>query len=68
MEDIEKPHIKHKEITNDWNYNASCTLTSLPVWDLENFKHFVFVAQTVQMYEVFVCVYIYIHVEIQISS
>jgi hypothetical protein len=39
MEGIEKPHTdKYKEITNDWNYDASCTLTSLPVWDLANFS------------------------------
>jgi hypothetical protein len=49
MEDIEKPHTdKYKEIMNDWNYDASCTLTSLPVWDLENFKCLVFVVQSVQ--------------------
>jgi hypothetical protein len=28
IEGIEKPHMdKYKEITNDWNYDASCTLT-----------------------------------------
>jgi hypothetical protein len=32
----------------DWNYEASCTLTSLPVWDSENFKRFIFVADSVQ--------------------
>jgi hypothetical protein len=48
MEDREKLDMdKYKEITNDWNYDASCTLTSLPVWDLENFKHLIFVAQSV---------------------
>jgi hypothetical protein len=31
-----------------WNYDASCTLTSLPVWDLQNFKHLIFVAQSIQ--------------------
>jgi hypothetical protein len=36
MEGIEKLHTdKNKEIMNNWNYDASCTLTSLPVWDLE---------------------------------
>jgi hypothetical protein len=31
MEGIDKPHTdKYKEITNNWNYDASCTLTSLP--------------------------------------
>jgi hypothetical protein len=49
MEGIEKPHTnEYKEITNNWNYDASCTLTSLPVWDLENFKRLIFVVQTVQ--------------------
>jgi hypothetical protein len=44
MEGIDKPHTgKYKEITNDLNYDASCTLTSLTVWDLENFKHLIFV-------------------------
>jgi hypothetical protein len=51
MEGIEKPHTdKYKEITNDWNYDASCTLTSLPVWDLENFKRLIFVVQSVPIY------------------
>jgi hypothetical protein len=49
MEGIDKPHPgKYKEITNDSNYDASCTLSSLPVWDLENFKGLIFVVQSVQ--------------------
>jgi hypothetical protein len=49
MEGIDKPHAgKYKETTNDSNHDASCTLTSLPVWDLENFKRLIFVAQSVQ--------------------
>jgi hypothetical protein len=49
MEGIEKPHTdKYKEIAINWNYDASCTLTSLPVWDLENFKRLIFVVQSVQ--------------------
>jgi hypothetical protein len=49
MGGIEKPHTdKYKEIMKDWNYDASCMPTSLPVWDLENFKHLVFVVQSVQ--------------------
>jgi hypothetical protein len=49
MEGREKPHTnKYKEIKNHWNYDASCTLTSLPVWDLENFKRLIFVVQSVQ--------------------
>jgi hypothetical protein len=43
MEGIDQPHTgKYKEITNDSNYDASCTLTSLPVWDLENYKRLIF--------------------------
>jgi hypothetical protein len=48
MEGIDKPHTgKYKEITNNSNYDVSCTLTSLPVWDFENFKRLIFVVQTV---------------------
>jgi hypothetical protein len=32
---------------NDWNYDGSCTLTSLAVWDVENFGCQNFVAQSV---------------------
>jgi hypothetical protein len=39
--------VKYKAITNDWIYDASCTLTSLPVWDLENLKRWFFVVQSV---------------------
>jgi hypothetical protein len=49
MGGIDKPHTgKYKEITNDWDYDASWTLTSLPVWDFENFKRLIFVVQSVQ--------------------
>jgi hypothetical protein len=49
MEGREKPHMaKYKTITIDWNYDARCTLTSLPVWDLESVKRLVFVVQSVQ--------------------
>jgi hypothetical protein len=52
MKGIEKPHTdKRKEITNNWNYDASCTLTSLPVWDSENFKCLISVVQSVQYFE-----------------
>jgi hypothetical protein len=37
---------KYEEITNDWNYDASCKRTSLRVEDLENFKRLIFVAQS----------------------
>jgi hypothetical protein len=48
MEGREKPHMdKYKEITNDWNYDTNCTLTSLPVSDLEHFKSLISVAQSV---------------------
>jgi hypothetical protein len=51
MEGREKPHmVKYKTIANDWNYDASCTLTSLPVWDLENFKRLVFVVQSLDQH------------------
>jgi hypothetical protein len=46
MEGIDKPQTdKYKEITNDLNYDASCMLTYS--WDLENFKHLIFVVQSV---------------------
>jgi hypothetical protein len=33
---LEKPHMnKYKQITSDWNYDASCTLVSLVFWDLK---------------------------------
>jgi hypothetical protein len=48
MEGREKQHAdKYKEIVNDWNYDTSCTCTSLPVQDLEYFKCLIFVAQNV---------------------
>jgi hypothetical protein len=48
MEGVEKLHTdKYKEIMNNWNYDASCMLTSLPVWDLENLKRLIFVVQSV---------------------
>jgi hypothetical protein len=33
---------RYEEITNGWNYDASCTLTSLLVSGLENFKRLIF--------------------------
>jgi hypothetical protein len=48
MEGIEKPHMdKYVEITNDWNSNISCKLTAFEVVDFENFRHLVFVVQSV---------------------
>jgi hypothetical protein len=48
MEGKEKPDTdKYEGIANDWNYDASCRLTSLLIWDLENFKQLIFVAQSV---------------------
>jgi hypothetical protein len=44
MEGGEKPQMdKYEEFTNDWNYDASCTLTSYLVSDLENFKRLIIV-------------------------
>jgi hypothetical protein len=52
MEGRKMPHMdKHKEITNVWNYDVGCMLTSLLVWGLEHVKHLIFVAQSVQMEE-----------------
>jgi hypothetical protein len=52
MEGIENPHTdKYKEITNNWNYDASCTVTSLLVWDFENFKRLIFVVQSVHVWD-----------------
>jgi hypothetical protein len=49
MEGTEKPHTdEYKEITNDWQNEASCTLTTPPVSDFEHFKRLIFVAQCVQ--------------------
>jgi hypothetical protein len=49
MEGREKPHMeKYKEITNYWNYDASCMFTSLPASDYENFQCLIFVAQSAQ--------------------
>lgn len=37
MEERKRPHMnKYKKITNDWNYDASCGITLLPVSDLES--------------------------------
>ena len=36
-----------QEIVNDWNDNGSQTVTSLPVWEVDNFRRWVFVAQSV---------------------
>jgi hypothetical protein len=50
MEGREKPDMdKYKEIPNDWNYDASCTLASLPFSDSDNFKRLSFVAQNARM-------------------
>jgi hypothetical protein len=40
---------EYKETTNDWNNDASSTLTSLLVSDLENFQHLIFIAQCATM-------------------
>jgi hypothetical protein len=46
MEGREKLHMdKYKAITNDWNYNTSYMLPSLPASGLENSKSFILLAQ-----------------------
>jgi hypothetical protein len=46
MELKPKPYADiYKEITNYWKHGTSCTLTSLPVCGLENYKHLNFVTQ-----------------------
>jgi hypothetical protein len=48
MEGGEEPHMdKYKERTYGWNYDTSCTFTSLRVLDLENFKHLILVTHHV---------------------
>jgi hypothetical protein len=37
----QKLHTGKYKITHDMNYDAGCTPTSLPVWDLENLKHLI---------------------------
>jgi hypothetical protein len=46
---------QYKKVTNDWHYDASCTLKSLVVSDLENFKHFIFVARSVKQEASLLC-------------
>jgi hypothetical protein len=46
MEDREKPYTdKNRKIMNDWNYDDSCMVTSLTVWDSENFRNLILVAE-----------------------
>jgi hypothetical protein len=48
MEGREKPHTdKYKGITKSWNYDATCTLMSLPMSGLRNFKPLIFITQCV---------------------
>jgi hypothetical protein len=77
MEGIKKPHMdKCKDIMNEWNYDARCTPTSLLVWDLENFKCLIFVAQSVQLCSAYfytfngggVCVCVCAHVDCVLNS
>lgn len=39
-----KPCYRQQEIINDWIYDASCMPVTLPVLNLENFRHLAFVA------------------------
>jgi hypothetical protein len=49
MKGREKPHTdKYKKIRNGWNYDTSCTLTSLPVSGLEDLKRLVFITPSVR--------------------
>jgi hypothetical protein len=48
MKGREKTHMGRYKITNDWNYDASCMLAPLLVWDFGNFKCLIFAAQSVQ--------------------
>jgi hypothetical protein len=45
MEGREKPHIDKYKIANNWNYDASCKVASLPFSDFENVKPLIFVGQ-----------------------
>jgi hypothetical protein len=48
MESRGEPHThKYRKSMNDWNYDTSCMLTSLTVWQLENFKLLISVAKSV---------------------
>jgi hypothetical protein len=42
MESRKSAH-KYKDTTDDWNDDSSCTLTSLPVSDLEKFQRLIFI-------------------------
>jgi hypothetical protein len=41
---------KIHEIMNDWNCDTTCTLTSLPASNVENFKRVIFAAHGVNDY------------------
>jgi hypothetical protein len=48
MQARQKAHTdKYREIMNDWNSDISCRVTSQLVWNLENFRHLVFVAHSI---------------------
>jgi hypothetical protein len=48
MEARRIPHMdKHKGITEDWNCDATCMLTLLPLSGLENLKHLIFIVQSI---------------------
>ena len=40
---------KCREIISDWNFGDSCKKTSLPVWDIGNIRHWLFVAQNARI-------------------
>ena len=37
---------KYRKIMSDWNYDRSCMVSSLTVWDFENFTHLILDAQS----------------------
>jgi hypothetical protein len=36
---------------HDWNYDTSCVLTQLPLWDSKELKRLIIVVQSVQHYK-----------------
>jgi hypothetical protein len=46
LQGVQKIHIRtnYRVIKNDWNYEASCALTALPVSGFENFQQLNFAA------------------------
>jgi hypothetical protein len=49
MEGKGKPQTDKYKIRNDLNYEAVYTFPSLPVWNSENFKRLIFIAQSLSL-------------------